>query len=400
MSQVSQTIGNFQENYQHNSEAVNPVFAERIRIYILAAPIENPVRMSFSSLVDRRACVVEVEAGGVVGVGESWINYPSWAHIERVATIQEGVAPLVLGKDVSNPERTYEELVRKLLPVGRQWGGVGPIWQAISAVDMALWDLKGKLEKSPIHALIAKNECTGIRAYGSGVGPDNVEELCEKGLQQGLTAIKVKLGFGLEHDSQILASARSVVGPNVGLFADANQAWTLQEAVAALPTLKKYGVCWIEEPLAGGNLHELSALAEQSEIPIATGENLYGTGEFDTYIESGAIDFIQPDLAKCGGFTAAIAVARKARNNGVHLAPHCYGSAIGITASLHLAGAFSGTSWIELDVRDNPLRSNLLQEPLALRDGCLQVPKGHGLGVDLNAETMQKLRTQVVECYV
>lgn len=374
------------------------VAAERVRVSILSAPVDGEVPMSFASLRDRRTCLVEIDAEGVTGVGESWINYPGWAHDERIATLRDGVIPLLFGRDISDPRAVFESMVSSLGPVGRQWGAPGPIWQAISAIDLALWDLKGKLLGKPVSRLLAEGALrTSVSAYGSGVGPDRVEDWCHAALEQELRAVKVRLGFDRDQDTDTLARARSVLEPGMTLLGDANQAWNLEQAVSMLDVLHDFDVGWIEEPIAGDSLRDLVSFAEKSRVPLATGENLYGIESFDSYLGSGAVAIVQPDVTKCGGISATQDIVLSARRNGVVVAPHCYGSAVGIAASLHVAAASPETGWVELDIRPNPLRTDLLTSPLRLEQGSLVVPSGAGFGVELDGEVLEKYRTHLTE---
>lgn len=374
---------------------MNQVVADRVRVTVLSAPLDGDeaVPMAFGRLADRRACLVEIEADGIVGLGESWINYPAWAPQERLATLCEGAAPLLLGRDVANPRLVLEDLAERLLPIGRQWGALGPIWQALSGVDLALWDLRGKLDDKSVAELLHDASAGPFRsripAYASGVGPTHVVPLCEAALEAGLSSVKTKVGFGRERDSSTLREARSVLGGSPSLFADANQAWDLAEAKAMSDLLNQHGVAWIEEPLVGDDLGELEKLSAQTSIALATGENLYGLSNFNRYVESAAIHTIQPDLTKSGGFTTAAHVAERASRAATAVAPHCYGGAIGIAASLQLGAAFPSVQLVELDVRDNPLRTELLTTPLRLDAGDLVVPDGPGLGVELDSDVVR-----------
>ncbi|UYM04673.1 mandelate racemase/muconate lactonizing enzyme family protein [Solicola gregarius] len=372
---------------------------ERVRVSVLRASIDDAVPMSFGRLDARQTCLVEVLAGGLTGVGESWINYPGWAPAERLATLSMGVAPLVIGADAADPEAVLETLTRELLPIGRQWGAPGPIWQAISAIDIALWDLAGRAAGTPVCDLLAGGAATraSVPAYASGVGPTDVALLCERALEQGFGAVKTKIGFGHDRDIATLGEARSVLGSSHGLFADANQAWTMDDALAMLPALDEHGVGWLEEPLAGNHVDDLEKLAAATPVPIATGENLYGLGEFETYASSPAVGILQPDLAKSGGLTIARQVARVAAESATRLAPHCYSSAVGLVASAHLGAAFDVVDWLEVDVRDNPLRTELLSTPLGWHDGALPPPRGPGLGIELDESTVRHFRTHVEE---
>ncbi|MGH3356180.1 MAG: mandelate racemase/muconate lactonizing enzyme family protein, partial [Nocardioidaceae bacterium] len=216
-------------------------------------------------------------------------------------------------------------------------------------------------------------------------------------LQEGLTAVKTKVGFGEAQDRATLAEARAALGDGPALFADANQAWNLGEAQAMADVLSQHRVEWLEEPLEGDDLAELEKLSAEASIPIATGENLYGASTFDRYLDSSAIRIIQPDLAKSGGLTMGAHVARRAARTNTSVGPHCYSSAVGIAAGLQLAAAYASVQWIELDVRENPLRTDLLRTPLRLEGGALVVPQGDGLGIELDRDVVNRYQTHVEE---
>lgn len=369
---------------------IGPLEAERIRTTVVSTPLGEPVPMSFGSLPRRQTCLVEIEAGGLVGIGESWINYPAWAARERLATLCDGVAPLVLGRDVSDPEGVQRDLARHLVPVGRQWGAIGPIWQALSGIDIALWDLKGKAQGLSVSELLpGGSRRAHVPVYASGIGPTHVAELCRVAAGSGFTAVKAKIGFTKARDEWILAEARSVFGWDSPMFADANQAWSFQQAVAMCETLSRYQIDWVEEPLEWDRLNELEELYTTGQVPIATGENLYSVQDFRRYAASPGIHTIQPDLTKAGGLSVGALVGAYAEERGTDVAPHCYGSALGIVASLHLAALFPSVQTVEFDVRKNPLRTELLDSHLSVIDGEVSVPSGPGLGVELDPDAVR-----------
>lgn len=370
---------------------------ERVRVSVLCTPDTADVPMSFGRLDHRQVCIVEVSAGGVVGVGESWMNYPSWAAAERMATLCQGVAPRLIGMDAADPPATLDRLCHDLLPIGRQAGSLGAMWQALSGVDIALWDLAARARGRSVAQLLAAephdphHERTHVPAYGSGVGPTQIDQCCARALEVGLGAVKTKIGFGEDRDRETLRRTRAAVGHDVAIFADANQGWSVPDARAMLPTLADHGVEWLEEPVAGDAVADLEELASTPGCPaIATGENVYGLEAFEGYAASPAVTFLQPDLAKSGGLSIARRVADEAATHGTALAPHCYSSALGLAADLQLGAAYPGVAWIELDIRDNPLRTALLREPLQVDHGALRIPTGPGLGVELDPTTMQR----------
>ena len=363
---------------------MTPVIAERVVVRILEAAVDEPVRMSFSRLTTRRMCLVEVHAAGIIGIGESWINYPEWAPAERTATLLEGVAPIILGTDVSDPGEVLDRLCLALGGIARQWGARGPIWQAISAVDLALWDLRGRLAELPVGTLLGTAR-PAAPVYASGIGPDRVAQLCERALDHGITAIKAKVGFGDEIDRQTLATIRSVA-PDARIFADANCAWTCGEAVRQAAILRDEGVEWLEEPLATPDRSSFEELHERTGMPLAAGENAYGIGELDALAATTGITVVQPDPAKSGGITT-ISRLTVGLSERCRVSPHWYAGAIGLRASLALVTAFDCAGWVELDVRSNALRDSLVTAGFALDDeGRMPASRVVGLVGDLDLE--------------
>ncbi|GAA1487997.1 mandelate racemase/muconate lactonizing enzyme family protein [Brachybacterium sacelli] len=363
---------------------------ERIVARVLEAPLEDHVPMSFSQLSARRTFLVEVHAGGEVGIGESWINYPDWAATERLATLLEGVAPLALGCDALDPGALLDSLVAALGGVGRQWGAHGPIWQAISGIDIALWDLHGRLAGTSTAQTLGLVR-DSAPAYASGVGPTKVHELTERALELGLTAVKTKVGFGQETDRATIAAVRETA-PDIRIFADANQAWTLEEAIANTTWLQQEGVELLEEPVSGDDPRDLATLHEVTGIPLAGGENVYGLENLVRLVTTEGLVHAQPDVAKSGGLTVPLRLAEQLDGTGCVLSPHWYSGAIGLRASITLATTVTHAGWIELDVRANPLRDDLVTDGFPLREGHVLAPGAHGLVGDLDADAVSRFQ--------
>jgi D-galactarolactone cycloisomerase len=373
---------------------------ERATLTVLSAPVEDPVQMSFSQLSARNMVLVELEADGVTGLGESWVNYPAWAASERLATLEHGVLPLLADLDVSDPAQVQRDLLARLAPVARQWGAPGPVWQALSAVDIALWDLRARTEGVPVAALLADVDpgpASQVPVYASGVGPAGVEKLCAAALEAGISAVKARVGFGRERDEVTLSRVREAVLAGTQLLVDANQAWSVEQAAEFCDWAAGYGVTWLEEPVADNHLDDLCALRRRVEVPLACGENLYGLEEFGRYADSGAIGMIQPDLTKSGGFTVATGLMARLPE-GVVVSPHSYGGGIVTAASVHLAAAYPAAAWVELDVHPNPLRDALVRDRFRARDGVIEVPTEPGLGVDLDRDVMDRYLVDRREC--
>ncbi len=362
-----------------------------LRVHVLAAPLAEPIRMAHGTMRARSTVLVEIEeSGGVTGWGESWVNFPPWAWRERVATLEEGVRPLLIGADPGDREGLWNRLHAALVPMARQWGAVGPVMQAISGVDIALWDLAGRLAGRPVSALLGGPESGALPAYASGVGPARVVEKAAAAAAAGFRAVKLKIGFDAEADLAAVAAVREALGPGIAIMVDANQAWTPETTLAVGPRLAALGVRWLEEPVVAGDEHELARVAGKAGLPIAAGENVYGRWGFARLLDAGAADVLQPDVAKTGGISELRAIVGLVRERDRPWAPHYYGGAVGAAATLQAFAALPGGLMVEWDCNENPLRDALLVDGFEVRGGTVALPAGPGLGVEIDRRQLAR----------
>lgn len=361
-----------------------------VRTIVLAVPIASPVQTSFGVMSQRTAVLVELTASdGTSGWGESWCNFPSWAAQERLATINEGLAPQLLGKDPREIGRLNEMLKSTTRLLASQWGAPGPVAQAISAIDMGLWDLAGKAMGQPLFRLWG-GTAQRIPVYASGLGPVDPHLLALELKGQGVKAFKLKVGFGAQRDEANLALMREHLGADVRLFVDANQAWDVATAEKMAGVLRRFDVAWLEEPLVADDLAGLAHLRRSIDIPIAAGENTYGLTGFMKLVASDCVDILQPDVTKSGGLSESLRICNLALAYGIPYAPHYLGNAVGLLASLHLFASVPGGIIMELDANPNPLRDELAGGALTLRDGCLALPEAPGIGWSPPIEVISK----------
>jgi L-alanine-DL-glutamate epimerase-like enolase superfamily enzyme len=331
-------------------------------------------------------------ADGLLGRGESWVNFPAWAVSERLATLREGVLPLVVGTDSRAVTALHRRLTELLVPIGRQWGAMGPIVQAISAVDIAMWDLVGQRSGRAVGGIGGGRVRDRIGVYASSLGPEDVRTQAEQCRAAGFSAAKVRLGFGTATDTANLETARSALGDGFTLYADANQGWSLDEAIGFGPLLRDVDVEWVEEPVRGDRLTDLERFSGHTGVPVATGENLYRAEAFWDYAASPAVHVLQPDVSKTGGLTEARAICALATVRGKQVIPHLYGGAVSYAASLQLAASCPAVSAVEYDIRDNPLRDPLIVDPPRPLHGMLALPDGPGLGLVFDDEAFTAAR--------
>ena len=379
-----------------------PVITE-VHTHLLRAPLAQTIYTAFGRMDVRNCVLVSVHTdAGLVGLGESWVNYPSWAPVERIATILEGFRPLLIGQRLTHPRDLWQRCFQTMRLLALQWGAIGPIYQALSGIDIALWDLYGKLHQAPIWQLLGASHQETALAYASGLAQRRQSDLGSYAAQlisSGYPAVKVKLGFGRDIDEQNLRDVHAALAGKP-LLVDANQGWSLPETRAMLPLLHSLNVLWLEEPLPADELHQWRQLRQDTPMRLAAGENLYGLHQFQEWSE-GLLDVIQPDICKCGGFTAFMDIMQAASAAGKLLAPHYFGGAVGLAATLHAYAALSAQQrfYVEYDVTPNPLRDELLTTPLLLQPGLLRIPQEPGLGITLDRQTLNRCADHPPEYY-
>jgi L-alanine-DL-glutamate epimerase-like enolase superfamily enzyme len=281
---------------------------------VLSCPLRDPVLTSFGAMRRRTCVLVQIETdAGITGVGESWTNFPHWAFEERRATVREGVRPLLLGEDPRNIAFLWEKLFRVLMRggAGLQWGAEGPLMQAISGADIALWDILGQSLGVPVFRLLGGGGAGPIAAYASGLGPEGFEPHAEAALKLGYPAFKLKVGFGREIDLRNLRAMREIIGPTRRLMIDANQAWrSAAEALDHLNRYRDFDLALIEEPVPAERVAELRTIRDQRIAPVAGGENLYGRSGFRHALEAGPWTSSSPTSPRPAGFPRPESSAR------------------------------------------------------------------------------------------
>lgn len=369
-------------------------------VFVFRAPIDAPVRTSFGVMHDRPAVLLRVEdEDGLCGWGEAWCNFPSCGAEHRGRLLAETVLPSALSASWRDPGGLVGEVARKLRILRLQADEPGPMDQALACLDIALWDLAARRAGVPLHALLGDAAMTAMPAYASGINHPGVAETVARTRQEGYRAFKVKIGFGREQDEANIRAALGSLLPGERLAADANQAWTLEQALEALPRLRRYPLLWVEEPLACDRpAAEWAVLAAAGRFTLAAGENIRGEAAFDGAIAAASVRVVQPDVCKWGGLTGCLRVARAALAAGLHYCPHYLGGGIGLLASAHLLAAVGGDGLLEVDCNPNPLRELLAAPFPRPRDGRFLLSDAPGLGVAPDMGAVEKLLTFHARC--
>jgi len=297
-----------------------------------------------------------------------------------------GLRQIVLGENPLEHERLWQKMYRRTMYFGRTGVGI----TAMAAVDMALWDLKGKAFGQPIHRLLGGKQHEKLRAYASILfGKDGREtaEIARRWVGEGYTAVKFgwePMGQSERLDRELAAGAREGLGQHT-LLIDAGCVWDARTALQRAQAFAEYRAEWLEEPLREDDIEGYVWLRDRSPIPIAAGEGECGRESFRPLIDRRALDIYQVDLSRCG-FTDAAYIKSRVEEIGARLCNHCYTSPITAAASLHWLSTCRDAFLFEDCVDDSPLRHELTHERVQAEGGWIRVPDGSGLGVTLNEE--------------
>jgi L-alanine-DL-glutamate epimerase-like enolase superfamily enzyme len=278
------------------------------------------------------------------------------------------------------------------------WGRAGVAVAVMSAIENALWDIAGKAAGLPVYRLLGGLSHESLPVYASG-GLDKSADAFTAELQEykgkGFRAVKIRIGHGVQSDSERVCLAREVLGPEIKIMVDAVQGhnpepWQASTAIAVAHAIEGYDITWFEEPCVASDPDAYARVRDSTCIPIAGGESCTCTQEFRGFFEADALDIVQPDVAHAGGILACRAVAAVAQVHGVQLAPHSWGTGALLAATYHFGFATSNCQILEYPTWDNPLRDELLVRPFDIREGLIYPSDLPGLGVELREETIAK----------
>jgi D-galactarolactone cycloisomerase len=321
-----------------------------------------------------------VTDAGLEGWGEGF------GHASCPATrtaLDTQLAPAILGEDARDIRGLMARLAQRLHLFGRN----GPHVHALSALDVALWDIAGKAAGLPIWRLLGGSPVETLPAYASLLRygePAEVARACERALAEGYRDVKLH-----EIDVPPVAAARAAMGPDAAIMLDTNCPWSVDHAVAMAQRLRPFHLAWLEEPVWPPEDHPgLARVRREGGVPVAAGENAAGLHDFRSQFDAGALDIAQPSVAKIGGITEVLKIAALAEARGVRLVPHCAYFGPGWLASLHLAAVIAPAAPFErLFVK---LEASPYHELVLAESGRVRVPDGPGLGRDPDPDVLRR----------
>lgn len=381
-----------------------------VKTYILKVPLgEKRFFSSQCQFPERNSFLVRIETDeGICGWGEGGQYGPA----EPVCSCVEHIlAPLLIGR---NP---FEKgvLWNQMYALTRDFGQKGSYIEAISAIDIALWDICGKALGLPVSSLLGGRFRDKVKTYATGCYyrgedyldvKDKLKELQEEArsyIRQGFQMLKIKVGLlPVEQDYLRVRAIREAVGKDVRIFVDANHAYNSFSAIKMGRYLEEQGIDFFEEPVPPEDREGYIAVRKALDVAIAGGECEYTRYGFKDFIGKGCIDIAQPDICVCGGLTEFMNIVAVATSYGVMVVPHVWGSGVALAVALsaiaslacvpHTANpvAMQNEPAMEYDRNFNPLRDELLVKPFDFRDNCVYVPDGAGLGIEINEDVLSR----------
>jgi L-alanine-DL-glutamate epimerase-like enolase superfamily enzyme len=318
---------------------------------------------------------------GIEGWGEGWGHIACPATMTALSSL---VGPAFLGRDARDRVGVMSELQHRFHIHGR----TGPVMYALSAVEIALWDIAGKSASQPIATLLGGGP-RELPAYASLLRysePDLVAGAVERALAQGFRHIKL-------HEVRLDAvrAARQAAGNSTWMALDTNCPWPVEEAISHARTMEDLQLAWLEEPVWPPEDYKgLAKVRATAGVPIAAGENAISVLDLERMLEAGAVDICQPSVIKFGGIEAVASAAALAKRHSIEYVPHCFYFGPGFLASLHLAAALAPQHAFEVFFGD--LEASPYHEVVRARDGKVRVPDGPGLGVEPDMSVIEKYR--------
>ena len=369
-----------------------------VRTYVLEADLSEPFAYSQAWYERRGAMLVEVVGeDGTSGWGEAF------GPARLTAAIVQHYRKLLIGADALATEAIWQSLYNML----RDHGQKGLPIEALSAVDIALWDLKGRHLGLPVHRLMGGPLRTSVQAYATGFyrkrEGDPFEYLVAEAHQrvaEGFTGIKLKLGFGLDQDIRLCRTVRDAVGPGVAIMVDANHAYDAPAAIRLGRAIQDLDIAWFEEPVPPEDHAGYRDVRAALDIPIAGGEAEFTRWGYRQLMLDRCVDILQPDVCAAGGISECKKIADMANAFGIRVNPHVWGTGVGLAASLQLIatlpynppGLFPLEPLLEFDCSEHPVRMAVLQSPIIQRGGRVDVPSGPGLGIEIDRAALDRFR--------
>jgi L-alanine-DL-glutamate epimerase-like enolase superfamily enzyme len=373
-------------------------------------PKEKQHRSDYGLLTDFDMTLVVVTTdSGLQGFGEAKAAVGSSGVCASIVTcVEKELKPLLVGKDARHISRIWEHIYNGTrdhyaLSRGRKFpilGRRGLTISAMSGVDTALWDLKGKALGVPVVELLGGSCRDTMEAYASGgwASAEKIGEQLNGYIEKGFKGVKMRVGImddTVGESVKRVRAAREAIGDHIKLMTDAHGTFSVPEAKQFCRGVEDCNLYWFEEPISPDNRHGTAEVRASTAIPIAAGESEYTAFDVRDLIEVRALDVVQPDSAIIGGITESMRVAQLAHTYQLELAPHCWGSAFSFMAGVNVAFASPAAVVIEFSLGGNPMMYDLVKEKITVEDGMLSAPTAPGLGLTPNWDFVHEFKQKI-----
>jgi D-galactarolactone cycloisomerase len=367
-----------------------------VETFIVQQKLEQPFYFSQWEYDTRQVCLVRITlADGTYGWGEGY------GPAEVVAAGIQFFEPFILGQDPLQVETIWQTMYRRSLDYARR----GILLASLSAIDIALWDLRGKTLQQPVSVLLGGRRRERVKVYATGMyftkGANLSQTLAAEAqtyVDEGYQAIKMKVGLGVAADLENVRAVRKAIGRKIQLMVDANHAYSRTEARSLARKMEPFDIAFFEEPLSPEDYEGYRELRQQTTIPIAGGECEYLCAGFRHLVTNQCVDFAQPDICATGGLTEVKRISALANTFGVNVIPHCWGTGIAFAAGLHFVSNLdvvpgrlhNSEPLLEMDRTENSLRDRLTQPKFEAVDGFVTVPNTPGLGIEVDPYLLEE----------
>lgn len=353
------------------------------------APVSEPYGSARGETTRRETTLVRLETDtGTVGWGEAFAPPKTTATL-----IDEVLADTVVGMDPFEAESLCEHFYTHAYNLS----GSAILQSAISGVDIAMWDIRGRETGKPVAELLGGETRETVTPYASTMylreGDRDITVPVTEAVAEGFDAVKIKIGRGVEDDITRVQAARDVLDDDQALMVDVNGNYRPDQAIRLANELEAYDIQWLEEPVPPENVSGYRRLREQTSIPLAAGEAHYGRFEFKRFVDERCVDYLQPNVCRCGGFSEARRIADMAATENIAVRPHVWNSGIGLAAALQFVATVPNYPhathvpepvFFEFDRGENPLRNDIVTDPVEVVDGRTEVLRKSGIGVTVD----------------
>lgn len=369
-----------------------------VSVCVVRVPLDSPTSIAARTILAREYCLVRVRSiEGLEGIGFCYVGHAG-GQVAQVG-VEQLLAPLLIGEESTRSEGLWQKMYREVLLHGR----TGSLMRALSAIDIALWDLNARTVELPLYGYLGYWAEDGVPAYASGgyylkdKTAQNLAAEVSSYVEAGFNAVKIKVGrVSPSEDEERVRVARDVLGKDGLLMLDANNAWNdLPTAMQYCERFVKYNPYWIEEPFSPDELDNHAKLAAAIKITVATGEIEAGRWRFKELLDKRCAEVLQADAAVCGGISEWRRISHTAASYGVTMAPHWFHD-----LHVHLVAATANATFVEY-FPDNQVLNfrRLIARQLETRNGMLILPEEDGLGFEFDEKELQKYVT-VPWCHI